>query len=202
MKPKTAVILIVLLAAVLVVMVVRHAVLLRQPAPTAAAPQTVWPTAPGEPVELTIEPADRAKMRFVKTDGQWRIVEPVAAKARSYPVSEIVRAMKDLSFLRAYAPGDGEAPSDEVTGLDKPLWVVTLKDADGETHALEIGRAVPLSGDQHTYVRPVGGRQICVVGVDLSDRLDKRLADFRDQTVLDLPTERIAGLRIAGKEPI
>jgi len=199
MKPKTAILLIVVLLVVLAVIIVRHTDIFRPPVEPAETGKNIWPEALAKAKELTIQPVEGAKIRFVKAGDDWRIAEPVDAKARSFPVSRIVDPLKSLLYERAFAAGQDGAPGVELTGLDRPLWTVTLTDESGASHVLEVGRPVPLSGGRKTYVRKPTDEQTYVVDVDFADRLDKPLKDFRDKTVLELSKDRIVKIRLEGR---
>jgi len=202
MKPKTAIALIVVLLAVLAIIIVRHTDILHPPVEPAETDRNIWPEALGDAKELTIQPAEGAKLRFVKAGDDWRIAEPIDAKASSLPVSRIVDPLKSLLYERAFTPEAQGAGGADLTGLDRPRWTVTLVDDPGASHVLEIGRPVPLSGGRKTYVRTPGDERTYVVDVDFADRLDKPLKDYRDKTVWELAKDRVVKIRLEGRRTV
>ena len=87
----------------------------------------------------------------------------------------------------------------EVTGLDKPRWTLTLVDDKGATYGLQIGQPRPLEANQ-TYVRAVGGQQVFVVKRDFAEDLRRPLSDYRSKSIVDLRTDQVESVKVAGKE--
>ena len=154
--------------------------------------QDVFDPAPGKPVKLVID-GRNGHFAFEKADDKWRIAEPVQAKAEDWRVNDVADALKDLKGRPAEGVGD------ETTGLDKPVWTVTLTDDKQKVHKLLVGRPRPMKSSE-TYVRPAGGKTTYIADVDFASKLDKPLSDYRDETVLDLKTDDVARVTIAGKE--
>lgn len=142
--------------------------------------------------QLTVQ-GDSGKRSFRRQGDKWRIVEPIDAQADTFEVNGIADAVKAIKAAEAKDVGDA------TTGLDKPRWTVTLTDDAGVTHKLMVGRARPMKADQ-TYVRPDDSRKAFVAKLDLAAKLDKPLSDFRDKTVMDLSSDSIARVKIAGPE--
>ena len=165
MKPKTAIVLGVLLVAC-IVLALCTGDLFRSPKgdDEQAEKQSLFDPAPAKPVELTIE-GKGGKVAFKKTDDAWRIVEPIEARAEDWRVNEVADALKDLKGRAAEDVGD------ETTGLDKPVWTVTIVDDKQTTHRLLVGRPRPMKSDQ-TYVRPAGATETFVADMDFAGKLD------------------------------
>ncbi|HOD82803.1 MAG: hypothetical protein BWX88_04685 [Planctomycetes bacterium ADurb.Bin126] len=195
MKPKTIIILGVLLLLCVGLIVVRKSGLLdkKQPATQPSAIRDVLAQKVGEARHLTIAAADGTTLAFEKSGEDWRIVQPVRGKAESWRVSSLADSLKDLQ---------GEAVSDvagEVTGLDKPRWTLTLVDDKGVSHGLEIGLPRPLESGQ-TYVRPKGGQQVFVVKRDFGSDLRKPVSEYRSKSIIDAKSDQLAGAKVIGKE--
>ena len=198
MKPKTLVTLIALLAVCSVYVVVRHIGKTRKPdgEPT----KNVFAEKPDEITRITVQPADGAKMVFAKRGDDWDLVGPIQAKADKWEVNSIANAMKDLTWSRKFNPSDENGLPDASTGLAAPLWTVTAVDKKGKSYVLQVGLAEALSNNERTYVRPPGDANTYVVGVDLISKLKKGLSDFRSKNILDLDRDKIASVRIRGRE--
>lgn len=201
MKPKTIVILSVLLAACAAYIGISK--WLRQGPSEVAAPAASKPLFKPEikdAAQLTLAPADAPKMVFVKADGQWKLTQPVAARANEHRVSDVLRVVESLQTLRDFVPGKDDQADDATTGLDHPSYVVTIADASGKTHALRIGKAVPFASPAQTYVRPEGDAKTYVTQADLGQVLFVNPREYRDRTVLTIPTDNIVRLAVIGEQ--
>ena len=193
MKPKTAIVLAVLLVACIALALFTGDLFTpSKPDDEQAAEKQLFDPAPGKCVELTIE-GKTGRMVFRKTDDAWRMIEPIRAKAEDWPVNDVADSFKDL---KGHPAGD---VGSETTGLDKPLWTVTMVDDKKVSHRLLVGRPRPMQSSQ-TYVRPAKGKQDFIVKVDFASKLSKPLKDFRDETVLDLKSDEIVRLEIVGQQ--
>ncbi len=148
----------------------------------------------GEINRLTVTANDGGRMTFEKTGGEWKITEPVAAAADPFAVHDIIDRLKGLQFVSENEHGK---VGDDITGLDKPAWVLTVADDAGNEYELRIGKAVPL-GNGKTYVGE-GGR-VLVVGVDFASLLSRQLNEYRNMAVLDLEKVEFDEIRVSGRE--
>jgi hypothetical protein len=193
MKPKTTIILALLLLVCLAMALFTSD--LFTPAKKTdhqAKKQAIFESTPGKIVELTVA-GPEGKIAFQQADGNWRITQPIAAKADTYKVNEIADALKDLKGSVAEGVGN------DTTGLDKPLWTVTAVDDKKATFGLEVGRTRPMKEDQ-TYVRVPGGRQTFVADVDFARKLNRPVKEYRNNTVLELKSDQVERLSVTGKE--
>jgi len=197
MKPKTTVFLVFVLLLCVCYVAVRKAAWFKKTEPVVQKEKKVFPEAPSGAKRLAIEPGDGKSMVFEKAGDDWRIVAPIRAKADKYRVNGIVDALLDLKYRRQVQPNDEDAGND-ITGLDKPRWVVTLTDKEDKAFAVRIGRDQSRigSGGTSCYVR--SGDNTYVVAVDFTDKLRKPLNEFRSKTILDLKKDRIVLLAVAG----
>lgn len=199
MKSKTALALIVFLCLCIGFVAVRKLISTASKEPTAQQPVSLFPSAPQEIKQVVIEPADAPKMTFAKDKTDWRLVEPIHAKAVASLVTAVARSLTDLTSERSFAPSDKDAVKSEITGLDKPLWTVTVAGDGGQALVLQVGKPVPLSRGQ-TYVRPKGDARTYVVAEDFAAKLSKPLHDYRDKTVLTLVAAEVNRLQATGRE--
>jgi len=194
MNSKTTLVLVVVLAICTGYVVYVHTDLLA-PRGRPDAPKEdsrLFPTALGAAKALEIAAADGTTIVFRK-EKDWRIVEPIRAKAEAWKVDRIYDAVRDLTGRAADDAGVG------LTGLDKPLWTLKLTDDEGVTCTLQVGQGRPLSPGQ-TYVRPAGADRTYVVREDFASKLAVRLREYRDKTVLDLSPDEIVRVVVQGRE--
>ena len=143
MKPKTLIVLIAALAACAIFMVLRYSYqTLLGPTGGPAAQGTLFQPAPLGATAVTVVSAEGGKLAFSKTDGVWRMVEPINARADRSAVDPLADAMVSAPA----APVTGDDAADALTGLDHPRWTVTLTDQRGRTFRLAVGRAAVMSG--------------------------------------------------------
>ncbi len=193
MKPTTIIILGALLVVCLVVALFTSDIF-TGPEPDKQADDVaeLFTPALGKVTQLTVQ-GDSGKSSFRRQGDKWRIVEPIDVPANTFEVNALADAVKAIKAAEAENVGD------ETTGLDKPKWTVTVTDDAGVAHKLMVGKARPMKSDQ-TYVRPNDSKKAFVAKLDLAAKLDKPLSDFRDKTVLNLSSDSIARVKIAGAE--
>lgn len=200
MKPKTILIVSVLLAACVAYVALREAF---QPKPqdetSATLSKPLFEKSLADVTKLTIAPAGEPKMAFAKRDGQWHLIEPLRARASELRVNDVLRTVESLRFARTFKPGAGGEAGDDVTGLSKPAFVVTLADAGGKERTLHVGIAVPFTSPVQTYVRPAGDPNTYVAQTDFSHVLYSASTEYRDKTVLSVPAEQAARLAVVGE---
>jgi len=126
-------------------------------------------------------------------DTEWRLVEPIEAKVKSWEVTSLVDAFKDLKYQAEFVPGQRGAVSLETAGLDKPRATVEFYYKDKEDNdrqvSILVGKRVPLTED--TYVKLREGEKIYVAKADLNDKLKKELDDYRDTDLLDFEKDKV-----------
>ncbi len=143
----------------------------------------------GAAKSVTIVSADGTTLAFEKNK-DWKIVQPIQARADGWKVDKIYGAVKDIE-------GSKTDQNPDVTGLDKPLWTVRVVDEKGAAAEVKVGRPRPLQANQ-TYV-DLGGTAY-VVRQDFKAELGRPLSEFRDMTVLDLDTADILRVQVQGRE--
>lgn len=195
MKPRTTLVLIVLLAACIGFIVFRGLVGRRGHGTTEGAAVSVFGKAPVGAKELVIVAADGTRMAFAKDGTVWNMVEPIHTKADGAKVNEIVALLLNLQGIEAE-----EELGDDITGLDAPLWTLGLKDGNGKTHSLLVGRPLPLTKGDRTYVRPAGSSATYAVAVDFAAKLGRPASEFRNKIVLVVNPAEVVGISVAGRE--
>ncbi len=190
MKSKTTILLAVILVGCLVAALVTSDLFTpAEPEDEPAAKAALFEPDLQKVTEVTVEGAE-GTLAFGRDGDDWRITRPIAAKAKTWRVNDIADAVKGIEGRPA---GDVQPG---VTGLDQPRWKITATDGNA-THTLLVGSPRPMHSGQ-TYVRPAGSEETYIVSQDLAAKLDKPLGEFRDETVLDLKTDDIVRLEVAG----
>jgi hypothetical protein len=146
--------------------------------------QKLFDIAANDVHKVVVTPADGKRMSLEKSDGKWRLTEPVTAAAESFEVDNLVRA---LTELESRGEVDSENANAEATGLDTPRFVVDISTADGKTHTLNVGDK-PAVGDIVYVARKDRADETLVVPADLLERLDKPAADYREKKLVDVST--------------
>ena len=149
--------------------------------------------------KLVIAPAGGSPMSFVKEGGRWRLTQPTAARASEMAVNKVIETVQNLRSARDFTPGANGGAGDDLTGLDKPAFVVTLTDASGTARTLRIGKAVPFTFPAQTYARPDGKAATYAVEADFARVLNAAPKEYRDKTVLSVPTEQVVRLSVVGE---
>lgn len=198
MNFKTTVILIVLLAAVGIYLVVDHFVSVpRTDEQTAGQTglagegRRIFDADAGKVIEVRITPANGKKIVLQKSDGQWKITEPIEAPAAKFEVDDFVRSLVELrSHGQVQATGDKAAAA----GLDHPLYQIELKLESGPELHLAIGQRAAI-GDM-MYVQVQGSHAADLVSADLWPRLQNPADQLRDKRLVTASATDIHQLQI------
>lgn len=148
----------------------------------------------GEISRITVTASDGGLMAFVKTGEDWKIIEPVTAGADSFAVRDIIDKLKGIEFI---TDKSSDRVGSDITGLDKPGWILTVADDTGNEYELQIGHQVPL-GNGKTYVS-AGGR-VLVVDVNFTSVLSRPLSDYRNKTILDLENVEFDVIKVSARD--
>jgi len=125
---------------------------------------------------------------------EWRIVQPLAARADSFAVDRLLDGLAALEKTRTLDDVDPRA-----VGLDKPRAVVRLTTrTEGKTveKVLQLGAEVPPGG---SLIAAVPGRKgAYVVGDAILAEVDKAPGEWRDRLVFRGDRERIRSITLTG----
>jgi hypothetical protein len=142
---------------------------------------------PSEPAEPT-EPAGAAS-------GEWRITEPIEARAERSMVDGLLTALAGLDKERTIEGADRAE-----MGLADPRGRVTLVTGDGE-RTLEIGADVPAS--ENVLVGLAGEADVWVTPRSFLTQLERPPGEWRARDVLSVARDDVARLRLeAGADPV
>lgn len=193
MKPKTAIILCVILIVCIGLMLLWRTGLF-QPKPD-EPDRTIFDPAPSKATDLTITDSKGKVLRFHRTNDNWQIVQPVKAKAENRRINQLVDAVRLLA-------GDKiEDLGNHITGLDSPLYKVKILDDKGQNYEFHVGKEAPRIGSTttRTYVRIPGGQNY-VVAEDLAQKLGRSVREFQNKTIMDVRSDRVVRVTVSGQE--
>ncbi|MBN1942652.1 MAG: DUF4340 domain-containing protein [Phycisphaerae bacterium] len=202
MKPKTTIVLVILLVVAASGIWLAKTMQRRADEQADAPAGRIFPHTTGEAKKLILESRDGTKLVFVRNQGRWNLIEPRLLPARAEAVDAVVRMMTNLTYRRALPSGHSAgAPSAAATGLDQPRWTVTLITPAGHIDTLHVGSPAPkVGGDDETYVRAGEEGAVYVVAQDLAALLQRDVKDYRDRTVLpEVQPEAVTAVRVAGR---
>jgi hypothetical protein len=125
---------------------------------------------------------------------EWRIVQPLAARADSFAVDRLLDGLAALEKTRTLDDVDPKA-----VGLDKPRAVVRLTTKTGDKtgeKVLQLGAEVPPGGSLIAAVP--GQKGVYVVGDAILSEVDKGAGEWRDRLVFRGDRERIRSITLSG----
>ena len=120
--------------------------------------------------------------------GEWRLVEPISARADGDLVASVVESLVTLEKKRTL-----EGTSHEETGLDPPRLTAALITANGRSELL-VGSEVP-AGNSMIASRTADG-EIFVVDDAVWPELRRQPGEWRSRQVLGVGEERVQSLAI------
>lgn len=121
---------------------------------------------------------------------EWRIVQPLTARADAFAVDRLLEAVISLEKTRTLDEVDSKA-----VGLDRPRASVRLKTDDGE-RLLKLGAPVPTGGALIAGIEGEDGGY--VVADSILFDLDKDLGEWRDRTIFRGDREAVQRITLSG----
>lgn len=131
-------------------------------------------------------------------DKKWRMTMPIAGPAEQYVVTGDVTKITGLHYVKSFASGDADRPSDDMTSLKTPQRIVKLTDKSGKTQVVKIGARQALS--TNTYVQKEGDDTIYLVNADLNNDLKHGLSDYRGKRVTEFVQADAKRIEVAGQQ--
>ncbi len=130
---------------------------------------------------------------------QWKITEPIQARADAAAVENLVRQLADATRTKA-----DKAPSLGAWGLEPPQAVVTLKIGTDQTFKLNIGKEGGVGDAAVVYVQdPNRPKDPMAVRKQALDAVFRQLPDYRDPVLLAAVAEDVRGVKISdGKSEV
>jgi hypothetical protein len=146
----------------------------------------------GDVTKLAITNYDGVKLVMRKTDGNWKIEQPVAARAKNSDVDSLISSLVGLE-----ARGSLDASKKTSGGLDKPSFVVELTSTGDKTTKLTFGDSSSVGDSLYVLVDDQAKPEI--VGNSIYATLDKPVSNYRDMSLVTTPTSEVRQLEIAEK---
>ena len=116
---------------------------------------------------------------------EWQVTAPVNAKGDSPAISDFLSFLNNLTFTRVVE----ESPKNLSTfGLGTPNLKVILSMNDGKTKGIRVGENHPMGNK--VYLAQLNGERVLTADIT-RDRLDQKVYDLRDKTILDFKTPQI-----------
>lgn len=179
MNFKTTIVLLVLLAAAAVYVGVEHFSGGNKAAETATADNTKLIPVKSEDVsKVSITSSDGKHLTLVKSGSDWRITEPLDAKADTFAVDDLLRQLTSLQSRGQLKPDQKGS-----LGLDHPKFVVEVT-AGAKTTKLSVGDENKIGDSLYVLVDDQQDPQIVATAV--YDQLNKQPTDFRSKKLTDL----------------
>ena len=152
---------------------------------------------------LLLENGDISKVELVYADsqyesivcskdnsGQWRITQPLKAKADQKVIDRMISRSLGRNVLNALK--DPESLADY--GLDNPRVEATFHLGDGASRTILLGNTVPTGN--YVYVKQESAPDIYLVPASIVDDLTKFVSDLRDRTVIALDGTSVRRIRL------
>jgi hypothetical protein len=117
-------------------------------------------------------------IRLQKGGGEWKMVEPVAARADFSAVDGLVSRLTTLQMKSVAADNASDLAK---YGLDKPAATVTIGSGSSKA-TLDVGKA---AGEGAVYARDESKPLIVTIDSSLLDDLKKPAADYRQKDLFD-----------------
>ncbi|MGD0965076.1 MAG: DUF4340 domain-containing protein [Candidatus Acidiferrales bacterium] len=138
------------------------------------------PAKPGEPA-----------VRMEKSDGNWKIVQPIETAADS---SVVDGSLSNLTFARSTQTEPGTPDRLKAYGLDPAKVSVTFQLKSGSKHTLVIGEKV-FDGDS-VYAIADGNSGVLLLPGSVLTSSDKSLDDWRDHSVLHIVSNQVKSFSV------
>jgi hypothetical protein len=144
----------------------------------------------------------KATFALKKSEGQWRLAEPVDYPADAYEVDRLVRAAVDAKYRQTVEAGAKDQPALAALGLDPAAYRLVLAtaakdDAPARTITLEIGKRGAIG--EGLYVRVDESPKVVVLDkADLLERAREKLDTYRSRELLALDRDEIVRISLEG----
>jgi hypothetical protein len=143
--------------------------------------------------EVQIRSADGETSRAQKTDGTWRLVDPVQAAADESELSSITSSLASLEMQRVI---DENAPDLTQYGLEPARIEVSFRTAaDTEPKRILFGERTPTGGD--LYARFPDQTRVFLVSSFLDSTFNKGTFALREKNVITVDRETIDRVEVA-----
>ena len=137
--------------------------------------------------EVQIRSADGETSRAQKTEGAWRLVEPVQAAADESELTSITNSLAALDMQRVV---DENAPDLKEYGLEPARLEVSFRTkADKEPKRILLGERTPTGGD--LYARFPDQKRVFLVSSFLDATFNKNTFALREKSIIKIDREKV-----------
>lgn len=147
--------------------------------------------------------AQKIQLKYINRDAivceksgfEWKIVEPISAKADANEMENIIMDLKDLKvdvFIDDELPPAEQADSLSHYGLSQPQIEVTVSFRDGTSKSLLVGK----EKNGSVYVKLASDKTVFLVSGKIIGKLVKRPNDLRDRTIMAFQTRSVEKLEL------
>jgi len=132
---------------------------------------------------------------FEKNENGWVLISPINTKADSFAIDNLIKTVVDYKYQQSVSSNKADWKN---YGLEPPVRQITMKQDDGVATDIYIGSKAPVGFS--VYVRNGKSDEVYIGGQHLYTATEKKLADFRDKTLLSVETDNLASftLRLKG----
>lgn len=165
-------------------------------------PQAEEESKPQKLVEFTAADATALLLTYAdfqvdlqKRGDAWHIVRPLETAADSTAVNNLLGALAGCEVKKELS---GTSTDLAQYGLSTPFVTVKVKVADRELPVVRVGKNAPVGFT--TYLQRAADGPILLANASLRSSLDKKLADFRDKTILSFADDALSRIEIRNQE--
>ncbi|MFQ5797493.1 MAG: DUF4340 domain-containing protein [Bacteroidota bacterium] len=130
--------------------------------------------------------SDEVDITFEKVGGKWLITAPLKYDADQNSVLQLLAHTREL-VVKSLISENPERQS--MFKVDTSGTLLVFREAGGVVDSLIIGKNAPTFSDR--YVRKVGSNKVYLAGGLKAWLLGRKLKDWRDKTIVDMPRESI-----------
>jgi hypothetical protein len=148
---------------------------------------------PGDVTKVVITPAQGQRTVFVRSEGatgDWRLAEPLSARAETFEVTDLVRKLTELQ-----SRGQVQADQRASTGLDAPAFKIELTAKGGKSANISFGKSSPVADTVYVQVAGKGQPEI-VTGGGLYEKLDRPASEYRSKRLVDVATTEVKQIAV------
>lgn len=136
-------------------------------------------------IGVTLVYPDRT-IEVKRSDGKWRLTQPVDDLADEPTVTNLVRAIADCEVKSTL----DDVPTDLAPfGLDKPKVEVKVALKDRELPAIKVGKNTPVGFS--TYIQRADEPKVYLTAAAFASGTDKQVKDMRDKQILTVDDDAI-----------
>ncbi len=152
-----------------------------------SAKDSVFAIESSDLVDLEVTDSSGGRTVLRKTNGTWRLTDPVQVDADPIEVSGITSGVESIEIERIVA----ESPADLASfGLADPRIVIAFKtEGDTEFTRLLLGDDTATGGDM--YAVTSNDPRVFLVAAYLDTSFDRGTFDLRDKAILDFDTDEV-----------